>query len=206
MSMCSAVLQEFDNEAENDAPRARARADRQALVEAASQIDVARRAGAARRREPRRHRRLVRARTKPPSRGEKPPAPSSTAEILAAHDKGVKTVKETLGKLGDEGLPSDVDGQGGRQHADVDAEDGARARDRDESLDSSPRTAVGVPAAARRAGAVDLRSERRREPVRGAHLSTVTDTGSRSRFRCIVLNNRRSDPVRAWPFGRGRSR
>jgi uncharacterized damage-inducible protein DinB len=36
--------------------------------------------------------------------GEKPPAPSSTADILAAHDAGVKTVKETLGKLGDEGL------------------------------------------------------------------------------------------------------
>jgi uncharacterized damage-inducible protein DinB len=36
--------------------------------------------------------------------GEKTPAPSSTADILAAHDKGVKTVKDTLGKLGDEGL------------------------------------------------------------------------------------------------------
>ena len=36
--------------------------------------------------------------------GEKPPTPSSTADILAAHDQGVKTVKETLGKLGDEGL------------------------------------------------------------------------------------------------------
>jgi uncharacterized damage-inducible protein DinB len=36
--------------------------------------------------------------------GEKTPTPSSTADILAAHDKGVKTVKDTLGKLGDEGL------------------------------------------------------------------------------------------------------
>lgn len=36
--------------------------------------------------------------------GEKTPAPSSTADILAAHDKGVTTVKETLGALGDEGL------------------------------------------------------------------------------------------------------
>ena len=36
--------------------------------------------------------------------GQKPPAPSSTADILAAHDQGVKTVKETLGKIGDEGL------------------------------------------------------------------------------------------------------
>jgi uncharacterized damage-inducible protein DinB len=36
--------------------------------------------------------------------GEKPPSPSSTADILAAHDKGVTTVKEGLGKLGDSGL------------------------------------------------------------------------------------------------------
>ncbi|GAC1453007.1 MAG: DinB family protein [Gemmatimonadaceae bacterium] len=36
--------------------------------------------------------------------GEKMPAPSSIADILAAHDKGVKTVKDTLGQLGDEGL------------------------------------------------------------------------------------------------------
>jgi uncharacterized damage-inducible protein DinB len=37
-------------------------------------------------------------------KGEKPPAPSSTADILAAHDQGVNTVKEKLGQLGDEGL------------------------------------------------------------------------------------------------------
>jgi uncharacterized damage-inducible protein DinB len=36
--------------------------------------------------------------------GEKPPTPSSTTDILAAHDAGVQTVKDTLGKLGDEGL------------------------------------------------------------------------------------------------------
>lgn len=36
--------------------------------------------------------------------GDKTPPPSSTAEILAVHDAGVKTVKETLGKIGDEGL------------------------------------------------------------------------------------------------------
>ena len=37
-------------------------------------------------------------------KGEKTPPPSSTAEILAAHDKGVQTVKESLNKVGDEGL------------------------------------------------------------------------------------------------------
>ena len=36
--------------------------------------------------------------------GDKTPPPASTAEILAAHDAGVKTVKETLAKIGDEGL------------------------------------------------------------------------------------------------------
>ena len=32
------------------------------------------------------------------------PEPKSQAEILAAHDEGVKTVKESLTKVGDEGL------------------------------------------------------------------------------------------------------
>src|SRR5215212_2294086 len=36
--------------------------------------------------------------------GEKPPVPQSTADILAAHDQGVKTVKESLTKVGDDGL------------------------------------------------------------------------------------------------------
>ena len=37
-------------------------------------------------------------------KGEPSPAPASTEEILAAHDKSVKTSKEILGSLGDEGL------------------------------------------------------------------------------------------------------
>ena len=36
--------------------------------------------------------------------GEKTPMPSSTAEILAAHDAGVHTVKVRLTKIGDEGM------------------------------------------------------------------------------------------------------
>ena len=36
--------------------------------------------------------------------GEKPPTPSSTAEILAAHDAGVTCVKDSLTKVGDEGM------------------------------------------------------------------------------------------------------
>src|SRR5439155_16107822 len=37
-------------------------------------------------------------------KGEPPPVPSSTADILAAHDESVKTVKEALTRLGDQGL------------------------------------------------------------------------------------------------------
>ena len=36
--------------------------------------------------------------------GSKTPSPSSTAEIVAAHDQSVQTMKETMGKLGDAGL------------------------------------------------------------------------------------------------------
>ena len=37
-------------------------------------------------------------------KGDPVPVPSSTAEILAAHDQGVKIVKEKLTGIGDEGL------------------------------------------------------------------------------------------------------
>ncbi len=36
--------------------------------------------------------------------GEKTPAPGSTADIVAAHDKSVQTMKDTMGQLGDDGL------------------------------------------------------------------------------------------------------
>jgi uncharacterized damage-inducible protein DinB len=45
--------------------------------------------------------------------GEKMPEPASCAEILAAHDQGVKTVKERLTKLGDEGLKAMWTGKAG---------------------------------------------------------------------------------------------
>jgi uncharacterized damage-inducible protein DinB len=37
-------------------------------------------------------------------KGEPTPKPSSTTEILAAHDRSVTTVKDTLNRLGDQGL------------------------------------------------------------------------------------------------------
>ena len=36
--------------------------------------------------------------------GQAPPEPTSTSEILAAHDESVKKVKETLPQVGDEGM------------------------------------------------------------------------------------------------------
>ena len=36
--------------------------------------------------------------------GDKTPQPASTADILTAHDKGIATVKESLTKVGDEGM------------------------------------------------------------------------------------------------------
>jgi len=46
-------------------------------------------------------------------KGEASPTPSSTDEILAAHDKSVTTSKEILGRLGDEGLQGTWTGKAG---------------------------------------------------------------------------------------------
>jgi uncharacterized damage-inducible protein DinB len=45
--------------------------------------------------------------------GQKPPEPKSQAEILAAHDQGVQTVRESLTKIGDEGLKGMWTGKAG---------------------------------------------------------------------------------------------
>jgi uncharacterized damage-inducible protein DinB len=47
--------------------------------------------------------------------GSQAPSPASTEEILAAHESSVKTVKETLGRLGDEGLQGMWTGKAGDQ-------------------------------------------------------------------------------------------
>jgi uncharacterized damage-inducible protein DinB len=36
--------------------------------------------------------------------GQRPPDPKSTADVLAAHDEGVATARDALGKIGDAGL------------------------------------------------------------------------------------------------------
>jgi uncharacterized damage-inducible protein DinB len=45
--------------------------------------------------------------------GQQPPPPASTEEILAAHDASVKTSKEILTQLGDEGLKGMWSGKAG---------------------------------------------------------------------------------------------
>ena len=107
-------------------------------------------------------------------KGEPSPTPTSTEQILAAHDNSVKTTKEILGTLGDEGLKGMWSGEGRRRDVDVDAESDPGPRHRPEPLDPPSRAAVGVPPPARRAGAVDLRPERRREPVRRAHVEACS--------------------------------
>lgn len=46
-------------------------------------------------------------------RGDPAPLPSSTADIIAAHDKGIELVKENLHKIGDAGLGSSWTGSAG---------------------------------------------------------------------------------------------
>ena len=102
-------------------------------------------------------------------KGDPTPTPASTEEILAAHDQSVTASKDILGKIGDAGLER-MWTQRPAQDFDGDAERSSGARDRHEALDSSSRPVVGVPPPAGRSGPVDLRSERRREPVRRALL------------------------------------
>jgi uncharacterized damage-inducible protein DinB len=47
--------------------------------------------------------------------GDKPPAATTTAEIVAAHDKSVATMKETMSQLGDGGLMKGWKGTAGGQ-------------------------------------------------------------------------------------------
>jgi uncharacterized damage-inducible protein DinB len=47
--------------------------------------------------------------------GAKPPVASSTADLLAAHDKSVASVKETMGQLGDAGMSKGWKGTAGGQ-------------------------------------------------------------------------------------------
>src|SRR6185503_7610092 len=104
---------------------------------------------------------------------------------------------------GRRGTQGDVVGQGWRADADDDAQGGAGAGDRDEPLDPSPRPAVGVPAAARRAGAVDLRPERGRESLRGAHvaLRAGAETAERAEIAEISGFARRSSLPPRSPRG-----
>ena len=92
--------------------------------------------------------------------GSKPPEPTSTQEILAAHDEGVVKTKNALNTIGDAGTRSAVVGDDERRAGVQHAESGAHPFNRDEPYLPSPRTVVGVSASARRLGSVDLRAER----------------------------------------------
>ena len=98
-------------------------------------------------------------------KGDSTPLPTSTDQIVAAHDHGVEQVKANLEKIGDSGLGASWTATAGGKTLMTMPKAGPAARAADESHLPSSRPAVGVPSTARRAGAADLRSERRREPV-----------------------------------------
>src|SRR5262249_26525718 len=153
----------------DDAPRARACAHGQAFVETTSEIHVARRAGAPRGLLARQYRRLV-------LRGRDDLHRRAGADPLVhrRHPERARSEREDRERSVDaarrSGTGGHVDREGRRPDADDDAEGGARARDSDEPLGPSSRPAVGVPPPSRRSGAFDLRTERRREPVRRSYV------------------------------------
>src|ERR1051326_2976518 len=163
------VAQGIRKRSRHDAPRARTRPERQAHVEASPEIDVARRPCVSCRQLTRRDHRMVRRGRDDllgpgAARADVDGGYPRRARRERAEGQGVDPADRRRGDAGH------LDRESRRPDADVDAEGRARARADHESLGASPRPAVGVPAPARRAGAVDLRAERRREPVRRAHV------------------------------------
>ena len=94
------------------------------------------------------------------------PALGSVQELLDSGDRSVAKAKEYLAGLDDAAAKCDLDAQHGRP-----AVDGKPAHCRHsfahvQPLVSPPRSAYRLPAVAERPGALGLRAERRREPVR----------------------------------------
>ena len=103
MSMCDAILQEFDNEAKTTrrvlervpADKLEWRPHPKSMTLGVLALHVAGSPG------------VIcgwAAEDETQFKGEPSPVPTSTDEILAAHDQSVKKSKEILGNLGDEGL------------------------------------------------------------------------------------------------------
>ena len=81
----------------------------------------------------------------------------------------------------------DVDRKNGRQDADDDAEVRRGPHARPQPRVSPPRTAVGVSALARRAGPLDLRSERGRKSLRIAGIDTASMALRRVALAALLL-------------------
>ena len=99
--------------------------------------------------------------------GGRPPEPTSTAEVLAAHDEGATKAKNALTTIGDAGLGAMWAMKTPDGKTIMAMPKGALVRiRRAQSPLPSPRTTLRVPAPARCARAVHLRSKRGRGPGR----------------------------------------
>ena len=99
-----------------------------------------------------------------------PPAPKSTSELGRLYEESLDKARQILSAMDDATATATWRMHGRRARADGDASRRLPADGDAQPLVSPPRAAVGVPAVSRRAAAVDLRPERRREPLR---LTTI---------------------------------
>ncbi len=98
----------------------------------------------------------------------KQPSPQTAAELVPALDQSLAQAREVLGGMDDASLERDVAPGGRRPRGDVAAGRHHAPRADAEPLVPPPRSAVCLSAGSGRAGAVGIRAERGREPVRGA--------------------------------------
>ena len=170
MAMIDGLLQELEQEAKTTRRVLERVPERSAGMETAQEGAHARRTGAARggharARSPRSpHSRRFRLPT------SKIPFRQSASELIPALDESIADREAAAGRNGRCDAQCDVADEAERTGSDRDAARGAAAIDHAEPLVSPSRSAVGVPARARRGDSVDLRSERRRESVRAVTL------------------------------------
>ena len=171
------LLAELEQEAHDHAARARARAAGAPVVAAASEVDVARPARAARRDGSRQRRRArgdghdAGAAGSSCSRKRRRPPSSCRRSTRAWRRRGTH-----LGGFDDAAMNATWRLMAGGREIMAMPRAAFAPRDHAEPLVSPSRTAAGLPAAARRAGAVGVRPDGGREPVRehGCRRGSVT--------------------------------
>ena len=166
MALIEGLLQELEQEAQDDAPRARARPRQAAGVAAARKVEDARRAGAARRDSAGRGRRAHRLPLAGSSSGIRRSQPDERFGADSGARREPRQSQKDPGRHGRRGAHRDVADDAGRPGAVRGSAGRVPALDHAEPLVSPPRPADRLPARAGRGHPVDLRPERRRESVR----------------------------------------